>query len=280
MHRYFAHGLIVDSEIVLPGALPLPGRPAGTAPITIRTGPADAPEKARHLGPYSYTADCIHIAEPDVAQVLCRTGGEITVHPAAGSDEMTIGSHLIATALPAQLWWRGDVVLHAAGVVLPGHVTVTAVAGPSGAGKSEVAAQCLASGAELVGDDTLRLWRGPRGWRVAGLPGGYFHRSPDGTRQFIELRGQQPAPARPLGRILALALPRGAAPCLSPLTGTEALSTLLANRHRPRLPELMGLEAKQRSTLTALSAYLPVTRWDRAEGQTELHPEERSMLFG
>lgn len=212
--------------------------------------------------------------------MLCRTGGEITVHPAAGSDEMTIGGHLIATALPVQLWWRGDVVLHAAGLILPGHVTVTAVVGPSGAGKSAVVAQCLASGAEMVGDDALRLWRGPRGWRVAGLSGGYFHRTPDGTRQFIEMRDQQPTPARPLGRFLALALPRGAAPRLSPLAGTEALSAVLANRHQPQLPELMGLEAEQLSILTALSAYLPVTRWDRAEGQTELHPEERSMLFG
>lgn len=43
MHRYFAHGLIVASEIVLPGALPLSGGPTGTAPITIRTGPRKGP---------------------------------------------------------------------------------------------------------------------------------------------------------------------------------------------------------------------------------------------
>lgn len=280
MYCYYAHGLIVESEFALPGALPLQGDHPGPAALTLHNAEAAAPDRARHLGPYSYTEDCIHFAAGDVAQIACHNDGRIAVQPAEGCDETALSALLIATALPIQFWWRGDLVLQAAGVILPGQVTVTAIAGPGGAGKSTLVAQCLAAGAELVGDDTLRLWRSPRGWVVAGLSGGYFHRAPDGSRQFTELPQQRPVPARPLGRMLALALPRGDRPQVSTLTGSEALTALLDSRHRPELPQLLGRAEAQLPSLAGLSASLPITRWQRAEGEIALQPAEQAILFG
>ena len=79
---------------------------------------------------------------------------------------------LMATALPAALWMRGETVLHAGAVLLPGMTHAVAFAGASGSGKSTMLRALLEHGARLVADDTVCVRAAANGYQVAGLSAG------------------------------------------------------------------------------------------------------------
>ena len=265
----FGFGLELASDLWVPGAVAV--APQTNAP-SVRIAILDA---------------CA--ADPDV-QFICEgeaivyhhpTGiflcfpDRIEIAPCEPPDLEDLGALLVANALPAVLWQRGAFVLHAACVRLPGGLTI-AIAGPSGAGKSRLAAGFVEAGAELVGDDSLALNACEEGVLATGLPGGWFSRGKDSSsRAFV------PTPAGRAGgtvRLDLLAVLSEAGSALQHLAPLAALEILMQNRHRPQVPELLGLRGQVLSHAVKIARRLPLVRLAACGGSDSDLASLRSVL--
>jgi hypothetical protein len=86
------------------------------------------------------------------------TGGTlIEFVPESDADEGKLRLFLQGTARGALIHQRGELPLHAATLVPPGHDGAVAICGPSGAGKSTLAAELSRRGWMLIADDTTRI---------------------------------------------------------------------------------------------------------------------------
>jgi len=199
------------------------------------------------------------------------------------TTESVAASFLIATALPALLWMRGEIVLHAAAALLPGAAGAIAIGGASGTGKSAILRQLVAAGASVVADDSVCLRFNGADMTVSGLAGGYFVAEADNDRsrrfEVVQPEHQIPA-ARLTGLVMLGARLSSGAPAFHPLRGAAALEALLASRHRPRIPTLLGNNKAMLPMLARLSEALPVHVWNRREGAVALDPAEIAWLTG
>jgi len=273
---YCGYGHAIRSTVLIPGAIALPDAITEEADIRIDERPLAISAATRIVGPYRLCREGLCFEAPGVARYLC-TAEQIVVERAPGAGDDLVGGFLVATALPACLWMGGEFVLHAGATVLPGCDTAVAIAGASGSGKSFVLSQLVEAGGRLVADDTLTLGTEASGAVASGLPGGYmlgrdprvFHAVPPAT----SLR------SAPLGALTILRLPRDPNRVgFSRLTGTDAVATLLANRHRPRIPALLGIEQMHLPLLAELASRLPIYSWGRREGEPLLDAREQAFL--
>ncbi|MES2441767.1 MAG: hypothetical protein V4574_02985 [Pseudomonadota bacterium] len=276
---YFGYGLAIRSAVDIPGAIALGDDDPSPVDIDIVEGEAaiDAPE--RSLGPYKMAGGRLLFEMPGVARYLCDRGGTLTIERMPGAADSDVSGYLIATALPAMLWLRGETVLHAAAAMLPGADAAFAIAGPSGSGKSTILHQLVRAGALIVADDTLCLRMTDDGIEGSGLPAGYFlGRAP---RAFLDLEGGSGLFSAPLAGLAVLDLPRtDSAPEIERLRGLPALEALIANRHRPRVPKLLGVAPQQLAHIARLATQLAVHRWRRREGAPALTEAELTLLSG
>ena len=234
---------------------------------------------ARALGPYRLAGDALLFEMPGVARFRCEAGERITVECAAGTSESAVAGYLIATALPALLWMRGDIVLHMAAAVLPGMSGAIAFGGASGSGKSTILHQLVAMGANMVADDTICVRFDGQAPRVSGLPGGYFLHDAD-VRAFQSVPSEQCLPSAPLAAVIMLGLRKSSGTAaFHALNGASAFEALLAGRHRPRVPALLGRNEALLPVLARLSGNLPIHRWDRLEDQQGVDPQELIRLI-
>jgi hypothetical protein len=269
---YLGYGLAIRSALAIPGAIPIHAR---VPDIDIGEGPADIPEPERQAGPYRLAGNRLLFEMAGIGRYLC-TRNNITIERAPGADDARVAAYLVATALPACLWMRGEMVLHAAAALLPGATRAFAVAGVSGSGKSSVLRELVQMGAKILADDTLCIRADLEG---SGLPGGYFLGSQE--RAFHGLSPESWLERAPLCGLAILQLPRpDAAPEFGRLRGVEAVEALLANRHRPRIPALLGVAGGQIVRVAALARDLPVHVWRRREGVISLDPAELDVLAG
>lgn len=267
-HRYRGYGLSIDSVFLIPGAVTTAFDQA-RAEIVIRAGTAAIGQVDAAIGPYTRSAAGLLLDVPDVARYLALSPGELIVEPCPGADAEDVAALLVATALPMLLWMRGGIVLHAAGVVLPGAHGALALAGPSGIGKSTLARRLVERGAGFVGDDSLHITSAEAGPMAGGLCASCF--LPDAQRS--AQRRVHPIPAfaqvarAPLAAIIILA--RAADRPVAPpqrLAGPAAIEAVLQNRHRPRVPAILGKHAALLPDLMALSRAVPVYRLEVPEG--------------
>lgn len=281
-----AFGLSIRSELPLPGAMAIgPYEPEhDRAPdLEIIEGSATLAGPWTESGPYRYAHNVLRYERPGTARYLCEGGARIVVERVDGARPFDVSASLIATALPAILWMRGEIVLHAAAAVLPGCAGAIAIAGPSGSGKSTILRQLIAAGAKVAADDTVcvRL-RGDR-VEVSGLPAAYFlaGSSVDANAQRVMLAvpdGQQLASVD-LAAFVVLdspRVPRGFAS--RNLHGSFGLEALLGSRHRRRIPRLLGRERELFARFIALPQRFPMYAWSRQEGAATLDAHEMSFL--
>ena len=247
--------------------------------IDIVMGDAALAGPARALGPYRLAGDALLFEMAGVAHYRCEAGERITVECAAGASESAVTGYLIATALPALLWMRGDIVLHMAAVVLPGMSGAIAFGGPSGIGKSTIVHQLVAAGAKMVADDTICVRFEGQTPVVSGLPSGYFLADAD-IRAFRKVPAEQRLSWAGLAAVVMLG-PRKSSgiAAFHVLNGVSAFEVLLAGRHRPRVPTLLGRNEALLPVLARLSGNLPLHRWDRLEGQHAVDPRELMRLI-
>lgn len=273
---YRGYGHAIRSTVVIPGAIALPDATTEDAEIHIDERPLAISTATRVVGPYRLCPEGLCFEAPGVARYLC-TEEQIVVERASCARDDLVGGFLVATALPACLWMRGEFVLHAGAIMLPGSDAAVGIAGASGSGKSVVLSQLVDTGGKLVADDTLTLGPEAPGAVASGLPGGYmlgrdprvFHAVPPAT----SLR------SAPLGALAILRLPRDPNRVgFSRLTGADAVAALLANRHRPRIPALLGLERAHLALLAELASQLPIYSWGRCDGEPRLDAREQAFL--
>jgi hypothetical protein len=273
---YCGYRHAIRSTVIIPGAIAMADAITENLEIRIDERPLAISVATRVVGPYRLSPEGLCFEAPGVARYLC-TAGQIVVERAQGARDDLVGGFLVATALPACLWMRGAFVLHAGAVVLPGSDTAVAIGGASGSGKSYLLSQLVDTGGRLVADDTLTLTAEAPGAVASGLPGGYMLRAD--PRIFHAVPLENSVRSATLGALAILPLPRDANRIgFSRLTSTDAVAALLANRHRPRIPALLGLEQAHLPLLAELASRLPIYSWGRCEGEPRLDARELAFL--
>ncbi|MBD3730133.1 MAG: hypothetical protein IE933_10545 [Sphingomonadales bacterium] len=249
-------GLAINSDLSIPGAVPAPSDTRAGGAIRITLGDDSHVGEPRPV--FRRDGDTLHFAPLDLGEyVISRDAIHVAKRP--GADIGHVAQLLVATALPGLLWMRGKLVLHAAGVVLPGTDRIIALVGDSGAGKSTIARYLLDRGARLAGDDTLALAPTDDVISADGLAGGLFL-GRDSDRTFLPIAKSLQAEGRALGAILLLD-PRREMPVTGPLSGVEAVQAILSHRHRPTIPLLLGMRGQVMQLAGRIAQQVPVLRW-------------------
>ena len=239
MQRYRAFDLVVDSAFDLPGAVEM-DESAGSPDILIVPGNATLPNATASLAPYRLSGNAVEFTAAGVGRYLIETGARITVEAEPGGDHDMLIALLIATALPAALWMRGDMAIHACAAVPVGEAGAIAVTAPSGGGKSTLLECWAEAGAAVVADDVVRLSGLDGILTASGLPGGCFLPLPDSDdRRFLAFPPGQIMASAPLKTLIQLDFAPGP-PRLERLDALAALQLLIAARHRPKVPTLLG----------------------------------------
>lgn len=238
MKRYRAFDLIVDSIFALPGAMEIDAR--GAAPdIVIVAGNAALATATASIGPYRTAGNSIEFTAPGVGRYLLNAG-QIIVEAEPDGDRAMLIALLLATALPAVLWMRGDIAIHACAAVPHRGTGAIAVTAPSGGGKSTLLAAWAESGAGVIADDVVRLSPTDALAKASGLPGGCFLPvTGTGDRHFITFPSDRRIAQAPLTALVRLEFAPGA-PRLERLDAISAIQLLIAARHRPKVPTLLG----------------------------------------
>jgi hypothetical protein len=273
-HRLSGFGLSIESDRDVPGTLPDPS-PAGTMPDLRITTLAPLSPAALPQAVYCWENEVLTFSAQGVGRYFCRRDA-IDVAAEQGGDPGMVAALLIATALPALLWLRGDTMLHAAGVVAPSGRSALAIAGPSGIGKSALIAQLVADGGSLLADDSICLRRRNDEVEGSGLPSGYHLRQADDrSRDFHATPPGRAIRAATIGAVVILGR-TGGVPMLTRLDPIAALEGLLANLHRPAVPALIGRRAETLATMAFIARNLAVYEWHRSA--VGLSIAEREML--
>jgi hypothetical protein len=245
LYDYRAFGLNIASEFDIPGGVRF-DLPVSNADIIIRSGDTSIGEAEATNGPYTRIGQALLFDAPGIARYYAPSPRQLYIEAYHGGDARQIGELLIATALPMLLWMRGGIVLHAAGIVPAGMDWAIAIAGPSGIGKSTLAAGLIETGAKLVGDDSL--WLTLRGNKpvVSGLSVTLFKSGNSASpRTEIEIPAQSRIEGARLAAIIALRIAsENTRPTTNRLHGVDAFEALLQNRHRPKIPAILGLGTK------------------------------------
>src|ERR1700744_1064503 len=273
------YDLLISSEMHVPGAISVSSATPEQVDLEIRYGSARLSEAQIEEGPDRYAPGELLFEMPALARYLCCDGRLIVVEPAPGASLTDIGDMLVATALPALLWMRGAMVLHAAGIVPDGCAAAIALCGPSGSGKSTVVRDLLSHGGRIVGDDTLRLRVAPSGVPASGLPGRFCWSGEAGlTRVGHVVAPSDILASAPLRCLFVLTLPRSSSGFrFERLQGVGALQAVLAQRHRPRVPRIIGMEQAYLAQF-AMLARMEIYSWQRSENSTTLAEGEIAFL--
>jgi hypothetical protein len=280
--RYRAYGLSINSAWPVPGAMTIsPEEPgySGQADIDILDGSATVAENGERR---DHTRSALLYERPGVGRYLCERA-RIVIAPVAGARIPELLGALVATALPAVLWMRGEVVLHAASVQFPGVSRAIAIAGSSGSGKSTILSQLAAAEARVVGDDTIRACLCDLAVQVSGLPGSYYlpHASSTSNeeRAMCLVPKAQQLPSAQLGALLVLDMPRPSKDFgFRRLRGTSALEALLRNRHRPRIPRFLRSEGILLPKIVQFLDRFTIYSWTRCEGVQALDAREMGFM--
>ena len=240
---YRAYNMNITSELDVLGGIACE-RALANPEISIALGKVTTNTSNVVKGPYSRSDSGLLFDAAGIARYLARSPRELIVEPYAGSEMQRISQLLVATALPMLMWMRGGIVLHAAGIIPAGRTGAIAIAGPSGIGKSTLAYRLIQAGGQIVGDDTLWLTQQNGAAVVSGISGSLFlaDRNVD-TRSEIAIMPQSRLETAHLNALFVLY------PCVGMdsaeperLRGGDAIEAFLRNRHRPKIPAILGQE--------------------------------------
>lgn len=274
VYRAFGFGCVIDSAIAVPGSIAVPTDKSSDPPLTITLRCA-APPGPGEL--YRIEDGSFVYALAGIASYRCAPS-DIAVAAPADADPALVAELLVANALPAVLWQQGCFVLHASAVILPGDAGTIALVGASGSGKSSVAAALLDCGAMLVGDDCLRIDFDAVGATASGLAGGLFDAlDPGEPRRFRPVTPDRSAASARLCGIAVLG-ERGGSSRFEPVNRLTATELLLAHRHRPGIPALLGMRQKVVAQAAAIARAVPVAMWHRQAGELAITTGEVDAL--
>jgi len=277
-----AFGLIIASNVNIPGAIPLNDTTIGTQmpDVHIEQLCALDAELMTRTHPYSREGEQFLFCARGVALYRFIGDSRIIIEPAAHAVQTTIEALLIATALPALLWIRGHIVLHAAAAILPGRERAVAIMGKSGIGKSTVLDQLVIRGATVVADDSVCVAINGDHVTISGLAAGYFiHEDTQSPRTLVRPPASQSAPQADLAALFILERRHdGRDPSFEKCIGAQKLEGLLNNRHRPGVLQVLGTEHLLLSKIATLATHIPIFAWHRMNGQVMLTSHELEYL--
>ncbi len=274
----------------------LPSLPQeGEADITLEVG--DVP---RHLAALTWSSPFIEIGEDgrvlvhfgDGVRFLVRDGWRVVLDEASASCLGDIEALLLGTVAGVLLHQRGDLPLHASGVVIGNRAV--ALAGPSGRGKSTLAAALAAQEYALISDDIFRVrftdgkaWAVPGSSRLRLWPhaAGLLFRAPETLvtgrighpKRLLVL---PPAPeAVPLGALIRLRIDtRLKTPRLTRLSGPMAIMPAEDVVYRARLGRRLGRRIGLFQDLARLAALVPVFALTRTGDPDDLSDLARLVV--
>ena len=154
MTSYTAHGLQIDSEVVLPGLLPGSSQDPD---VRIRYGsvPKALPNPVTQSSWFQALPDTMLLNIKDVARFLVMQGKEITIEPYANCQEDVLLLYLMGSAFGAVLIQRGLLAMHAS-AIKTAHGAVLFV-GKAGHGKSTLMAAMVQRGYQMMTDDVTAI---------------------------------------------------------------------------------------------------------------------------
>lgn len=251
-----AFGLTFSTEVPLPGSV----RAADVDRIDVEITRGDVPPwvgQAR-WGPYRVASpDLFDFNMAGVARYTVLHRRRVVVTPESGTEASTVSEMLIATALPALFWSRGDIVLHAAAAASSPDSPGWLLLGPSGAGKSTRLMRTVQSGAYAVADDSVRIWVRNGRLMAAGLPAGAFVRCRGGQgRSWLDIPPERCLDCTEIDRAFVIEPGKESR---GRLVGVTALIALLRHRHRPRILQLLSSEPDTLATMARVSGLLQTT---------------------
>ena len=255
--RYRACGLAIESDLALPGLLPLSD--GGDADVTIAAEdlPEMLPGEVVQQGPnWARTADAFLLRVIDVGSFCIRDAAAIRYMPAPGVEREELTAFLTGSVLGILLHLRGKVVLHASAIIVGGRAML--FFGQSGAGKSTIAAALGERGYPMLSDDLGVLTTQADGtvlveadgrrhklWEQAIRGLSLADRQGEGVRHQINKFYQAPrveiSTATPIGGIYELAEQRaGQAFEIEPLALSDAAVVIRHNAFRARMMWQLG----------------------------------------
>jgi hypothetical protein len=154
MHRYFAYGLGIHSELPLPELVAA----EANADVVIRVDRVrrSVPGEAPSSDTFRATPAGASIHYEKVGTFLIRGGAEITVDPDPAADAYQLRLAIVGPVFSILLHQRGRLVLHASAVKINARAIV--FLGGAGWGKSTTAALFLARGHALISDDIVSVF--------------------------------------------------------------------------------------------------------------------------
>lgn len=274
MSRFYrGYALTFESEIDLPGATEIEPLPEAAVDVAIARRHIPAERCRDRRGFFARLDEGVLVSLPGRGQYWCADPGTILVDPEAGADPGAVSEGLCAFAIPALLWMRGDILLHAAAAVLPGADSAIVIAGHSGTGKTTVLAQLAEAGATIVADDIVRL---ASDLAISGLPA--VLRLGPGSVNRVVAPGQR-CTAAALDVVHVMVAPRTRQkPVFRPLSVDQCMRVLLAYQYRPRVPRMLGLAGTMLPALARIAETVPMFEWHRCESRRALAAEEYAAL--
>ncbi len=302
--QYRIYGLVVSSEIALPGAMQSM-EDAGDFDVIVRRGAVpEALEGATTEGPnWSIRGGTFLLCVPRVARFLMKDGEEIVVQTEPEGDAGDAAIFLLGSALGILLYQRRRIVLHASAVCVGGKAVL--FCGPSGSGKSTTAAALNARGYALIADDMCcldpdasdppfilpdgrmsKLWNDATNYlQLTSRRGPSVRAGID--KHYVELDADPALRSLPLGPVYVLQEP--APPDVAgirPVRLADAVAELGRNAFRAHIMRAMGLSenffaataaALQHSAVYCLTRPMTFDTMDDAISDLEDHWRELSL---
>ncbi|OYY71818.1 HPr kinase/phosphorylase [Sphingomonas sp. 28-63-12] len=269
-HLYRSAGLMLASDIALPGQVPAPAdaRPA----IRIERGPVPRGlDGAIAGGPtWQYNERQILLDIPTIGQFLIEDGCSIRYAPDSCATPADVAAFVAGTILGILLHQRGTILIHASAIEIGGCAVL--FTGPSGAGKSTLTAALGQRGYRQFADDQCavsidpagRVWvasdgAAPRLWTQSIAALALDDRPKEAVRPNIEkyhLEAHPDSPASlPFGALYSLAEDRP--PKIAGIAWpniADAAKLLFAESYRPELTKALDQRALYFRASAAIAA--------------------------
>ncbi len=158
MHVYHAFNLNILSQLELPELLSAPNQPLVQPDVCIQWGAVSATGLEHPLvtgASFQANETALWFNIPLVACYLIENGNQITIEPAAKSNEDSIRVFLLGSGMGALLMQRDLFLLHANAIKIGDHCI--SFAGESRAGKSTLSAAFFQRGYSILADDVCAI---------------------------------------------------------------------------------------------------------------------------
>jgi hypothetical protein len=298
-HLYRAFGLVLSSDRPLPGLAANAADPTSRPDVAFVRGRVAIPNVVTPINEdidAARSPDGVTLIVRDVGAFSVHRGERVVVDPAPGASDHEVEVYILGTVMVAVLLQHGLVPFHSNGVVVDGMAFL--VCGKSGAGKSTMAASFQAAGLPLLSDDVCALAPGPAGEVVAfpgirrlklwsdaidrfGLGGGRTRPMPwtDGEKYEIVADARADVGVVQVGGIFQLEWADIDGPAVvEQAPGPDAVAIFVANVHRRRVADLLGMSGAYMDIAGRIARQTPVFRVLRGDDAGRIEEIAEAMI--